>query len=253
MRRGLLRYFGGKWVLSPWIIGHFPAHRCYTDAFGGGGSVLMRKPRAQEEVYNDLDDEIVNVFRVLRDQGDEACAGASRSTVYARAEWKLAQELPWADNVERARRTVARAMMGLGSNVICQMNTGFRTADRNGGSHPASDWRTLPDAMPEFIERFRGVCIENRDALYVIDHYDTPQTLHYVDPPYVHSSRRWKAARGYKHEMAYERHRVLAEVLNRVAGMVLLSGYPSTLYDEVYAGWERHEHKGTTEKGLAST
>ena len=71
-RRAALRWHGGKWILAPWIIAHFPPHRVYTEAFGGGASVLLRKGRAKSEVYNDLDSEVVNLFRVLQDRASAA-------------------------------------------------------------------------------------------------------------------------------------------------------------------------------------
>src|SRR5690606_19105648 len=114
-RRPVLRWHGGKWLLAPWIIEHFPAHRVYVEPFGGAGSVLMRKPRTYAEIWNDLDGEVVNIFRVLRSPDANRLVDALRLTPFSRQEFTGAYE-PSSDPVERARRLVIRSFMGFGSN-----------------------------------------------------------------------------------------------------------------------------------------
>lgn len=94
------------------------------------------------------------------------------------------------------------------------------------------------------IERLRGVVIECKDAAAVMEQHDSPTTLHYVDPPYVHSTRSLKIRgtdnrKSYKHELSDEQHTALADSLKRLQGMVVLSGYPSPLYEELYGKWQR--------------
>src|SRR5579859_5689382 len=122
--RPVIRYHGGKWKLAPWIIGHFPAHRCYVEPYGGGGSVLLRKPRSYAEVYNDLNNDVVNLFRVLRDPpAYRKLLNLLRRTPFARVELEQAYR-PTRDRVERARRTLVRAFMGFGSaSIICDHAT----------------------------------------------------------------------------------------------------------------------------------
>lgn len=242
--RPILRYHGGKWLLAPWIIEHFPPHRVYVEPFGGAGSVLLRKQRSYGEVYNELDGEIVNLFRVARERGNELIA-AMELTPFARDEFVQSYE-PSDDPVEQARRTVARAFMGFGSAAACGSNTGFRANSNRSGTTPARDWGNFPDSFTIVVQRLRGVVIENRDAVDVVQQHDSPTTLHYVDPPYVHSTRSDKkrgSATGheYKFEMSDDDHRRLAAVLHGLKGMVVLSGYPSTLYDELYGDWARIE------------
>ena len=122
--RPALRYHGGKWKLAPWLQLFFPAHRVYVEPFGGGASVLLRKPRSYGEVYNDLDAEVVNVFRMLRDRGPEL-HNLLTLTPFARAEFKLAYETS-ADPLEQARRTIARRRAQL-------------DAARPGGTHRGGD------------------------------------------------------------------------------------------------------------------
>lgn len=246
--RPVLRYHGGKWRLAPWVIEHLPRHRVYVEPFGGGASVLLRKPRSYAEVYNDLDGEIVNLFRVLRDRPGEF-ERLVRLTPYAREEFALAYE-PADDPLEQARRTLFRAQAGHGSSGSTGRKTGFRSNVTRSSTTPADDWRNHASILPTAAERLRGVIIENAPALEVIARYDGPETLFYVDPPYPLLTRtntaKWD--RIYRHEMSDDDHRELAEVLHNVRGMVVLSGYPCELYDrELYPDWHRTERGAQTD------
>lgn len=236
-RRPVIRYHGGKWRIAPWIISHFPTHRCYVEPFGGGGSVLIRKPRSYAEIYNDLDGEIVNLFRVLRDHGPQLREKLAL-TPFARAEF-VESYLPTDDPLEQARRTVARCFMGFGSNAH-HRSTGFRANSNRSNTTPAHDWRNYPDEIPAMIDRLRGVIIENRDACEVMSQHDATTTLHYVDPPYVMASRS-DGGSDYSYEMVESDLRELAATLNGLKGMVILSGYDTPLYRELFAGWKRIE------------
>lgn len=236
-RRPIVRYHGGKWRLAPWIISYFPAHRVYVEPFGGGASVLLRKPRSYAEIYNDLDREIVNLFRVARDHGEEL-RQLLELTPFARDEFELSYK-PSENPIEQARRTVARAFMGFGSNAH-NKPTGFRANSNRSGTTPAHDWGNYPDCLNHIIKRLRGVVIENRDASDVMRHQDSPETLHYVDPPYVMESRADSMA-DYRYELTDTQHLELAQTLHELKGMVVLSGYPSELYQSAYDDWERVE------------
>lgn len=242
MRRPIVRYHGGKWKLAPWIISNLPPHRIYVEPFGGGGSVLLRKPRSYAEVYNDLDGEIVNVFRAMRDNGP-ALRDAIRLTPFSRAEFQESYK-PSDDHVEQARRTILRGFQGFGSAAACGETSGFRANSNRSGTTPAHDWANYADHVDGMIERLRGVVIECKDAAAVMEQHDSPTTLHYVDPPYVHSTRSLKIRgtdnrKSYKHELSDEQHTALADSLKRLQGMVVLSGYPSPLYEELYGKWQR--------------
>lgn len=237
-RRPLLRYHGGKWRLAPWILAHLPQHRTYVEPFGGGASVLLRKPRSYAEVYNDLDGEVVNLFRVVREDG-ERLAQACELTPFARSEFEQAYEDGGSD-LERARRTLVRSFMGFGSAGVTKQVTGFRANTSRSYSTPAMNWRDYPDHLRALIERLRGVVIENREALDVMRAHDGDDTVHYVDPPYVHETRHHRTrAPAYRHELTDEQHRVLASTLRELRGMVVVSGYRCRLYDELFDGWQR--------------
>lgn len=236
-----LRYHGAKWRLAPWTLGFFPEHVCYTEAFGGAAGVLLRKPRCYAEVYNDLDGDIVNFFRVLRDPATRgALIDACALTPYAREEFDLAWE-PTDDAVERARRTAVRAAMSFGSAGSTKGRSGFRIDTRRKHGIASHVWAAYPAGIGLVGERFQGVVIENRPAATVLIQHDAPDTLHFVDPPYLPSTRdRHAMDRYYRHEMTQLDHGELIGVLRELEGMVVLCGYPSELYDEELVGWSRH-------------
>lgn len=235
--RPVLRWHGGKWLLAPWIIEHFPPHRVYVEPFGGAGSVLMRKPRAYAEVWNDLDQSVVNLFRILRSDQAGELVRRLRLTPFARAEFdETSQPLP-ADPMEKARHLVIRAFMGFGSNAHGRA-TGFRANSNRSGTTPAHDWANYPDALEMIIERLGGVVIESRDAKKVMQTFDGADTLHYVDPPYVWSTR-GDDSPDYVHEMSDADHAELLAFLGTLTGMVVLSGYPHEDYDRALTGWRR--------------
>lgn len=245
--RPVMRYHGGKWRLAPRIIAHFPPHRRYVEPYGGGAGVLLRKQRSVAEVYNDLDRDVVNVFEVLRCADS---AGRLRQmcelTPFSREEFNLSY-MPHPDPVEQARRTIARSFMAHGTSHRRASRSGFRATQVQRSSTSAEDWRTWPDYIPQFVERLRGVIIDNRDALAVIAANDKPDTLFFCDPPYPRSTRSSLRGHGtkdgaYTHEMSDDDHRTLAETLRRISGMAIVSSYPCDLYDrELYPGWERVE------------
>ena len=244
-RRPVLRYHGGKWRLAPWIISHFPPHRIYVEPFGGAASVLLRKPRSYAEVYNDLDGEVVNLFRVLRvPEHASALADALQWTPFARAEFDEAFYHS-DDFIESARRLVLRSHAGFGTAAMRAtkngrpQRTGFRGNTKRSGTTPAGDWTSMPRVILDAAERFRGVVVEQRDAVLVMQQHDGPETLHYVDPPYVHDTRADSSRWNYRHEMKDDDHRRLAGCLLALKGYVVLSGYRCELYDELFAGWQR--------------
>lgn len=226
--RPAIRYHGSKWRLVPWLLKYFPPHRYYSEPFGGSAAVLLQKPRAFAEVYNDLDGAVVNFFQVLRDPAARAeLVRLLRLTPFSRAEFELA----WAEAaepVEAARRLAIRAQMGFGSAGAVKGTTGFRTDfDRNA----PRDWVGYPSGLDAIAERLQGVLIENLPALEVLRRYDDADTLHYVDPPYLHATRVMRAKGGYRHEMTDADHVALLAELDALQGMVVLSGYPNELYD----------------------
>lgn len=249
--RPVLRWHGGKWLLAPWIISHFPAHRIYVEPFGGAASVLLRKDRCHAEIYNDLDREVVNLFRVLRDpQTAEQLKEQLWLTPFARGEFNDAWRAD-VGPVEMARQLVVRSFMGFGSSAaiadiaVGPSVTGFRSSSMRSGTTPARDWENYPDCLAATVRRLRGVIVESRPALQVMAAHDTPATLHYVDPPYLPETRGKKNSydtkHKYRHELTVDDHASLLTELRGLAGMVVLSGYPAPLYDDLLFDWQRVE------------
>ncbi len=239
LSRPALRYHGGKFRLAPWVISHFPPHRCYVEPFGGAAGVLLRKPRSYAEVYNDLDSDVANFFRVLRDPDTrDALVRAVRLTPYAREEFELAWQSA-DDPVERARRLCIRAQMGFGSAGATKGPTGFRTDTKRAYSTAQKDWLSYPEAIAAAGERFGGVLIECRPALEIMLQHDAPDTLHFVDPPYVQSTRVLRTQGGYRHELSDDDHLTLIAALRELQGMVALCGYESDLYATALPDWDK--------------
>lgn len=251
VERPLLRWHGGKYILARWIIQHFPPHQTYVEPYGGAASVLLRKPRSYAEVYNDLDGDAVNLFRVLRDQ-DQAkkLIEMVRLTPFARDEFVQSYQEA-GDPIEQARRLIARSFMGFGSDGHNRnVKTGFRANSSRSGTTPAHDWANYPDAMTAIIERLRGVVIENRPAQIVCQKHDGQNTLHYLDPPYwpetrSKKSRRYESGTGlyhaYTHEMTPEDHLAMLAWAKKLNGMVVISGYHCAEYDAALKGWSRFD------------
>lgn len=240
--RPALRYFGGKWRLAPWIIEHFPGHTTYVEPFGGGASVLLRKPPAPIEVYNDLAGTVVNFFRVLRERPSDLIRQLTL-TPFAVDEYHACQE-PTSNDVERARRFFVRSWGGHIGTQGDERNRGWRrTPDRD----VAGQMRNAALELENVARRLANVAIDSIDWRRCLTAYDRSTTLFYVDPPYLPKSRRRSSpSDGYGSlEMQAAEHRELLLALNTIQGAVVLSGYPSGLYEEHLAGWERHERKNT--------
>lgn len=251
--RPAMRYHGAKFRLGPWIMQFFPDHEIYTEAFGGAAGVLLQKPRSRAEVYNDLDGDVVNFFRVLRDTAQrEALVQACALTPYARDEFDQAWH-PCEDPVERARRTAIRAQMGFGSAGATKGATGLRTDTKRKYTTAQMDWATYPDAIAAAGQRFTGVLIENRPAIDVLQQHDSPTTLHFVDPPYMHSTRVLRSQGGYRHEMSDDDHEDLLAALLELEGFVVLSGYDHDLYNGALHGWTKHTTDARISAGRGTT
>lgn len=246
----IMRYHGAKFRLAPWIMQFFPEHHTYVEPFGGAAGVLLQKPRSESEVYNDLDGEVVNVFRVLQDESKaKELTRRLLVTPYSRDEFNMSYD-PSTDPVECARRTLIRSHMGFGSAGATRHPTGFRVDSAREYGTAAHLWSEYPRQVAMFCGRLNGVMIESRAALDVLTGHDRPNTLFYVDPPYVHQTRVMGSnTRYYQHEMTNEDHEQLLLQLKELKGFVVLSGYDSDLYNDLLIGWEKHQTKARISGG----
>lgn len=233
-------YYGGKTRLAPWIATLLEPHHRYVEPFMGTAAVLLAKQPSKLEVINDLDGDVVTFFRVLRDRPDEL-ERACRLTPYARAEFLDVREpVDGLDDIERARRWWCRVVQGFNSSPG-RWATGWSLSVRRGTSEPSTA-ANLVERFEAIAERLRRVAIENTDALELITRMDDVDTAFYCDPPYLGETRKGRdrrsAVHDYAHDMlTHDQHAALADVLRGCRGHVLLSGYASDLYAELYADW----------------
>lgn len=247
-RRVAFRYHGGKFKHAKKILPYFPPHETYVEPFGGAASLLLAKEPAKAECYNDLNDVVVRYFRLLRDPAKtEELIFRLERTPYSRVEFYQAYEHT-DDEVEAVRRMLVRSWMGYGSDgTDGKYKTGFRRAVSSVNKFPDREWSNYPEAMRLIADRMRQVVIESMDGRELMLQLDGPQTLIYADPPY-HPDTRSKGNRRrgqgyhvYAHEFTEAEHGELLQLLLTLESMVVLSGYPHPLYDEILDGWERVE------------
>ena len=240
-------YFGGKQRIAHRIADLLPEHLHYVEPYCGGLSVLMAKTPSRIETVNDLDEDLVTFWRVLRDQPDDL-ARACALTPHSRVEHRHCHDRPTAmGDVERARRVWVQLTQGRTGTLL---RTGWRFhIDPAGTTLGMSAY--LDGYLARFaaaVDRLHHVSLERRPALEVIDAYGRhDDVLLYVDPPYLGDTR---TGRGYRHEMPNESdHQDLADALRSCRAAVVVSGYRSPLYDDLFAGWDVHEIRASTGQG----
>lgn len=235
----VMRYNGGKWRLADWVISHFPHHLTYVEMFGGSAAVLLQKPRSRSEIYNDRANAVVRTFKTIRNCPDKL-ARALLLTPYARGEYETLYE-ETDDDVEAARRFIARSFMGQNSKgAYCR--SGFDA--RNNDDHFIARVRSLarvPDQIAVVAARLQQVLFENCNALDLIKRYGEPDTLLYADPPYL-GKRSY-----YPDPFGLEDHSALLAALASTPAMVVLSAYPSDLHRKMLPGWKMMSARARTD------
>lgn len=229
----ILRWPGAKWRIADWIISQFPAHEVYVEPFFGSGAVFFRKPPSGTETINDIDGDVVNLFKVVRDEAGSLCR-AIEMTPYSRQEYQLSHDMA-ADSVERARRFLVRTWQAFGGKT--SSNAGGWAHDRTNTVFRPKYWSQLPGRILDTVERLKHVQLECMDALELIPLYNRRGTLLYVDPPYLMSVR---TQEHYKHEFYKpEQHVKLLELCKQHKGYCIISSYENELYDTVLYGWTK--------------
>jgi DNA adenine methylase len=248
INRPALSYYGSKWRMAPRIIEQIPHHTTYIEPYGGSAAVLLRKPPSHIEVYNDLDMDVVNLFRQLREHPEELIR-LIELTPLSRAELALAYE-PCDEPIERARRYYVRAWQSRGANARWRSGWRYDVTDRRGKAF-VRNW-TETYHLWDIVNRFRMVQIECDDALEVIKRFDQSFAVFYVDPPYLKETRSASHAVEYAHEIGESDHVELSRLLHGISGGAIISSYRCELYDSLYADWKRIEVQERTRSGRAS-
>jgi DNA adenine methylase len=247
-------YYGSKATLAPWIVSHFGEHYAYVEPFAGSAAVLMHKPYSRVEVLNDLDGNVINFWRVLRDNHEELI-GLLQLTPYAREEWQAASEFDdgSVSDVERARRFFVRAMQGFNGRVA-KNDRGYSQTVPRASAKPHGFRRRIDNRLADVAQRIRDVELECVDAIRLMDRWNDPSTLFYLDPPYVKQSLRDKST--YLLSDDGNLHGRLVDYLLTVRSQIVLSGYRSDVYRPLEdAGWrvvERKVNASTASKGFDS-
>lgn len=242
-----LKWHGGKSYLASKIVDLMPAHTHYVEPYAGGLSVLLAKnPEGISEVVNDLNFDLSIFWRVIADEAYfQRVLRIIEATPFSEIAWRDANEdyvMLGHELSVPAEVTAAKFFIRCRQSLAGRMESFAplsRSRTRRGMNEQASAWLSAIEGLPEVHERLKRVVILNRPAIKVIASEDSPTTLLYCDPPYLHETR--TATDVYDHEMKLEDHRDLLASLTRCKGKVMLSGYRSTLYDEVLRGWQRHD------------
>lgn len=239
-------WYGSKVRLAPRILSLIASipHRVYVEPYAGSAAVLFAKPRSPVEIINDIDDQVVNFFRVLRDH-PSALARACQLTPYARAEYEADatchNEL---SDLEQARRFWVRCCQSF-NNGGAGRNVGWAISAA-AGSNEARSAAGRALQLEAIATRLSSVHVEHTDALDLVTRYATPDVLIYADPPYLPQTRtgQSRSRQGdYRHDCDVAHHQALAERLRITPAAVLISGYGHSLYEQLYDGWHRIEIK----------
>lgn len=239
-----MHYPGGKKRIAPWIVKKMPDHHSYLEPFFGCGAVLFEKEPAPIETVNDLDSEIVNFFRVVRDPDRrERLCEAVAYTPYSREIYEEGFKREYKSDIEKALWFVMRSMQ----------SHGFRITEKSGwkkdvygreAAYAVRYWNRLPEALQYMGRRLKSVQIENRPAVELIKAFDHENVLIYCDPPYVMSTRGRKQ---YRHEMPDEDHEELLQVIKRSKAKIMISGYDCELYDRYLHDWRKEQIASRTQ------
>lgn len=246
MQTSILKYPGGKWRIADWIISHLPPHKVYLEPFFGSGGVFFNKEPAYLETINDINGDIVNLFKVCRERPQEL-ARALEFTPWAREEYRNCYEIT-GDEVERARRTLVRHHQSFGT-TNSNLNS-WRNSQTYKSPRCAAQWCELPETVFKICGRLKLAQIENRSAFELIESFNNPDTLIYLDPPYLQSLRKRNM---YKYEMTEAQHEELIELIRQSKSKICLSAYDSDLYNTRLKDWYTAEKQTTAQMGKLRT
>lgn len=247
--KSVIKYQGSKWNIAPQLVELIPEHHSYVEPFFGSGAVLFNKPVSDIETVNDMDSDVVNLFRCIQ-KDSERLARLVMTTPFSREEYERQFEgctsTLYASNFQRAA----------GFLIKCWQGHGFRTNGYKVGwkndvvgrekAYALWNWYRLPDWIIDITERLRKVQIENRPALEVIERFNYSQVFMYLDPPYMLGTRSGKQ---YMHEMTDAEHEELLQMILQSRAKIMISGYETDMYNDYLSGWEKKQFSSCAEHG----
>lgn len=247
--KSVIKYPGSKWNIAPQLVELIPEHHSYVEPFFGSGAVLFNKPVSDIETVNDMDSDVVNLFRCIQ-KDSERLARLVMTTPFSREEYERQFEgctsTLYASNFQRAA----------GFLIKCWQGHGFRTNGYKVGwkndvvgrekAYALWNWYRLPDWIIDITERLRKVQIENRPALEVIERFNYSQVFMYLDPPYMLGTRSGKQ---YMHEMTDAEHEELLQMILQSRAKIMISGYETDMYNDYLSGWEKKQFSSCAEHG----
>lgn len=240
----ILKYPGAKNRLAEWLLTFVPEHKVYLEPFFGGGGLFFNKEPSKIETINDIDGEVYNLFRIIRDFPDEL-AKVVEMTPYSREEYEHTYIAGVNENdIERARKFLTRCWLGMGSSNVYK--NGFRSSQQGNSPRTTKHWAELPDRILFAAERLKAAQIEKLDAVELMRRYDTNDVFIYLDPPYLPGTRKGYL---YKHEMTVEDHEKLLKVAAEHPAKILISGYDNELYNKILNGWNKESKQTQAEGG----
>lgn len=250
--RQILKYPGSKWNIANKIVNLIPEHHSYVEPFFGSGAVLFSKPPSDIETINDLDSDVVNLFRCIQ-RNSEYLARLVMTTPFSREEYEKKFEIPEGavclDSFQRAA----------GFLIKCWQGHGFRTNGKVGWKNDVVgrerayalwNWYRLPEWIIDIAERLRKVQIEHRPAMEVIKRFDYKNVFMYIDPPYLLGTRTRKQ---YKHEMLDAEHEEMLKTILQSKAKIMISGYESDMYNDYLKDWSKVYLKSWAEYGKPRT
>jgi DNA adenine methylase len=246
----VLKYPGSKWSTAKWIISNFPANyekMTYLEPYFGSGAVFFNKKRSVIETINDLDGNVVNLFKVIRENPEEL-SRLIEFTPWSREEYRRSYEMA-GESLEDARRFLVRMWQAIGAKS--SDSTGWRNNIKGNNGNLNQFALRLPGNILEVSSRLKHtrqslVQIENQPALQLIHRHRQKNVLIYLDPPYVRSTR---SGRIYKHEMTDDDQVALLQEIKGHPGLIIISGYDNDLYNNILEGWKKFKYKVLTEAG----
>lgn len=244
-----MKYPGSKWNIASRLVELIPEHHSYVEPFFGSGAVLFNKSVSDIETINDLDSDVINLFRCI--QKDSECLARLVMTIpFSREEYDSQFEIPSGADCINAYERAA------GFLIKCWQGHGFRSNGYKVGwkndvvgrerAYALWNWYRLPEWIIDIAERLRMVQIENRPALEVIERFNYSNVFMYIDPPYLLSTR---CGKQYKYEMSDADHEELLKVLLQSKAKIMISGYESEMYNEYLTGWEKKQFSSCAEHG----